>query len=91
MRKTGAYEILSAIAIAEIPSFITVAFALSYDLQMTGTLKMQDMKQQERKQRHQNAVVETARKESGVQKCRGGYCEIQKQRHNVAGVGKCET
>ena len=30
---------------------------------------MRDMKQRERKQRHQNAGVETARKESAAQKC----------------------
>ena len=47
---------------------------------------MRDMKQRERKQRHQNAWVETARKESAVQKCRIGNCEKWKLRHNVAGV-----
>jgi len=47
---------------------------------------MRDMKQRERKQRHQNGGVETERKESFAQKCGGEKCEKRKQRHNVAGV-----
>jgi len=46
---------------------------------LTGTLKMRDMKQRERKHRHQN-----------VPKFRGGNCEKRKLWHNVAGGGKCE-
>jgi len=54
-------------------------------------LKMQDIKQRERKQCHQNAGVETARIESAAQKYRGGNCEKWKQWHKVAGGGKCES
>jgi len=66
-----------------------------------GTLKLRDMKLQDRNLRHKNAGVETARHgisgtkmqgwklrdmESAAQKCRGGNCEIWNQRHKNAGV-----
>ena len=66
-----------------------------------GTLKLRDMKLQDRNLRHKNAGVETARHgisgtkmqgwklrdmESAAQKCRGGNCETWNQRHKNAGV-----
>ena len=38
-----------------------------------------------------NAEEGIARKETAAPKCMGGNWEKRKQRHNVAGVGKCRT
>jgi len=50
-------------------------YVLAHLHRSQGTLKMQDMKQRERKQRHQN-----------VPKCRGGNCEKRKLWHKLHGV-----